>query len=82
MDYDKGVQYLCMEYTLQKLEDENILFKDVIWSKRKDILEYIVSKTTDREDLTIETYGFKVNTIYRNLQNKAIELAHNDHHSN
>jgi len=82
IDYDNGVQYLCMEYTLQKLEDENILFKDVIWSKRKDILEYIVSKTTDREDLTIETYGFKVNTVYRTLQNKAIELAHNDHHSN
>ena len=82
IEYDKGVQYLCMEYTLQKLEDENILFKDVIFAKKKDILEYIIANTSEREDKYITTYGFKIETVYKNLQNKAIELVHSDPHSN
>jgi ubiquitin-protein ligase len=82
IDYDTGAQYLCMQYALQKLEEENPPFKDILLAKKKDILEYIISKTASRQDLHIKTYGFEVNTIYKNLQNNAIELAHNDPHSN
>lgn len=83
IDYDQGVQYMCMNQSLKVLSNiENTFFKEVLMEKKNDMLNYILSNSTERNDVSIETYGFKLRTNYTSLNNGAKELAHNDHHSN
>jgi ubiquitin-protein ligase len=81
IDYDNGAEYICMNYLLDQLDREDILFKDVIMDKRTDILDYIISKVLDRKDFDIKTYAFEIKSNFAKLYERAIKLAHNDPHS-
>jgi ubiquitin-protein ligase len=83
IEYDQGAQYLCMSQTLKVLSSMNdALFKEVLLEKKNDILNYVLTNTNERNDVYINTYGFKLNTGYTTLNNRAKDLARNDPHSN
>jgi ubiquitin-protein ligase len=74
IDYDNGVQFLCMNYVLDLYSNEITLYKEELLKSKSKVMQYITDKTEDREDMCIKTYAFEFTTDYKRLYNKAITL--------
>jgi patatin-like phospholipase/acyl hydrolase len=74
-DYDTGAQFICMNYALDLYSNEITLFKDILTESKNKVLEYIIDKTKDKEDVTIKTYAFEITTDYKALHERASKIG-------
>lgn len=75
IDYDTGVQFLCMVYTLDLYSNEIKLFKDELLKSKSKAIEYIMANTKDKENMYIQTYAFELTTYYKSLYDEACKIG-------